>query len=221
MSRALVLAACLALVFAVPALAQDTAATAPCTTAPSVIGPTGAIITPTTDLPPLDGYNVGYHWLNDTLDTSAKLNAAPIDKLEIGGTWYDPADPTLDSHFLFNGKYRLVEEDENSPAVAVGVWDLGDEVDQTWYGVVSKRFDGEVPVTINLGGASGDLLDGLFGSVKLELHEGIDVIGEYDSSELNFALRCRPYEGLTIDLMTVDNRVDREFGVGVSYCGTW
>jgi len=89
--------------------------------------------------------------------------------------------------------------------------------------VISKGFNlkGEVPITVNLGGGSGDMLDGFFGSVKLALHEDVDVIGEYDSSELNFGLRLRPYQNLTVDLITVDNRVDREFGAGLAYTATW
>jgi len=223
MSRAFALAVVFALVVAVPALAQDEETTATVTSAPSVLGPTGAIITPTTELPPVKGLNVGYHWISDTLDTAAKLNAAPIPKLELGLLWYDPAAAGTDEELIFNAKYLFVEEDEKNPAVAAGVMDIGDEVDQTWYGVISKVLnkDGDVPITINLGGASGDTISGFFGSAKLAIHEKVDVIGEYDSSELNFAVRARPYKDLTLDLMTVDNRTDREFGAGVAWSTVW
>ena len=223
MSRAFALAVCFALVVAVPALAQDDATTATVTSAPSILGPTGAIVTPTTELPPVKGLNVGFHWVSDTLDTAGKVNVAPIPKLELGAVWYDPAAAGLDGKLLFNAKYLFVEEDTKNPAVAAGVMDIGDEVDQTWYGVISKVFnpDGDVPITINLGGASGDTINGFFGSAKLALHEDVDVIGEYDSSELNFAVRVRPYKDLTLDLLTVDNGTDREFGVGAAWCTTW
>jgi len=223
MSRAFALAVCFALVVAVPALAQDEAAPPLSTAAPSVFGPTGAVITPTTELPPVKGLNVGYHWVSDTLDAAVKVNAAPIPKLELGLCWYQPAAAGADEQLIFGAKYVFVEEDEKNPAVAAGVSDLGDEVDQTWYGVISKVFnaDGDVPITINLGGASGDMVSGFFGSAKLALHEDVDVIGEYDSSELNFAVRVRPYKDLTLDLLTVDNRTDREFGIGASWCTTW
>ncbi len=223
MSRVLALAACLVLVVAVPALAQDDAETAVCTSAPSVLGLTGAVITPTTELPPVKGLNVGYHWVDNTLDASAKVNAAPIPKVEIGALWWDPVAAGVDEELIFNAKYLFVEEDEKNPAVAAGVIDLSDEIDQTWFGVVSKVFNagGEVPITVNIGGASGDTIDGVFGSVKLALHEDVDVIGEYDSSELNFAVRVRPYKDFTLDLLTVDNGTDREFGVGAAWCTVW
>jgi len=210
-------------VVAVPALAQDDADAALTTSAPSVLGLTGAIITPTTELPPVKGLNVGYHWLADTLDSAAKVNVAPIPKVEIGALWWDPAAAGVDEELVFNAKYVFVEEDEKNPAVAAGVIDIGDDVDQAWFGVISKVFnaDGEVPITINLGGASGDTIDGIFGSVKLALHEDVDVIGEYDSEEFNFAVRARPYKDITFDLMTVDNGADREFGVGAAWCTTW
>lgn len=221
MLRALTLAACLVVVLAAPAIAQEEGTTEVVTSAPSVTGPTGAILTPTTELPPIKGLNLGYHYLNDTLDAAVKVNVAPIPKVELGAYWLDPASPDLDEKLLFNAKYLFVEEDKKNPAVAAGVIDIGDEVDQTWYGVLSKRFEGEVPITVNIGGASGDVLDGVFGSIKLELHEDVDVIGEYDSSEFNFCVRFRPYEDITIDLMTVDNRIDREFGFGAAWCTTW
>ncbi|MGQ9731601.1 MAG: hypothetical protein ACUVX8_10060 [Candidatus Zipacnadales bacterium] len=208
------------LLIAVPILAQEEESE-PITAAPTVLGSTGAVLTPTTDLPPVESFAVGYHWINDTFDSAAKLNVVPIKKLEVGLAYLDPAAGDMDEEVVFNAKYRLVEEDEDNPALMVGVWDIGDELDQTWYGVISKRFEGEVPIVVNLGGASGDALDGFFGSIKLELHEDVDVIGEYDSSELNFAVRIRPYTGVTIDLLTVDNRTDREFGVGAAYTATW
>jgi hypothetical protein len=210
-------------VFAVPAVAQDDDAAALSTTAPSILGLTGAIVTPTTELPPVKGLNVGYHWIADTVDASAKVNAAPIPKVEVGATWWNPAAAGVDSELFFNAKYLFVEEDEKNPAVAAGVIDLTNEIDQTWFGVVSKVFnaDGEVPITVNLGGASGDTIDGVFGSIKLALHDDVDVIGEYDSEELNFAVRARPYRDFTVDLMTVDNGTDREFGVGAAWCTTW
>lgn len=219
MLRGLALAACFAVLVGALAIAQDEEAAV--TTAPSVTGLTGAILTPTTELPPVKGLNLGYHYLNDTLDAAVKLNVAPIPKVELGLFWLDPASPELDEELLVNAKYLFVEEDKKNPAVAAGVIDIGDQVDQTWYGVVSKRFEGEVPITINIGGASGDVLDGFFGSIKLGLHEDVDVIGEYDSSELNFCVRFRPYKNITLDLITVDNRVDREFGFGASWATTW
>ncbi|MBM3500503.1 MAG: YjbH domain-containing protein [Armatimonadetes bacterium] len=222
MSRVLALAVCFAVALAVPAIAQDDAVTLS-TNAPSVLGLTGAVVTPTTELPPVKGLNVGYHWIQDTLDGAGKVNAAPIPKVEIGATWWNPEAAGSDDELLFNAKYLFVEEDEKNPAVAAGVIDLSDEIDQTWFGVISKVFnpDGEVPITVNIGGASGDTISGIFGSVKLALHEDVDVIGEYDSEEFNFAVRARPYEDFTIDLLTVDNGTDREFGVGAAWCTTW
>ena len=68
MSRALAIAVSLAVMVAVPALAQYDEAPEPLTAAPSVLGPTGAVLTPTTEMPAANSYAVGFHWLNDTLD---------------------------------------------------------------------------------------------------------------------------------------------------------
>ena len=218
MVRALFVAVTLVVVAITPCLAQDDAA-APLTGAPSILGPTGALITPTTQVN-TETYSLGFHWLADTIDAAVKLNVSPIEKLELGVTYIDPDGPASDET-IFNAKFLVAPEDDDSPAVAVGVWDLTDEIDQTWYGVVSKTIDGEIPLTINLGGATGDILDGFFGSIIAGLHEDVDVIGEYDSEEINFGVRFRPYEGINLDVYSVDNGVDREFGLGAAYTSAW
>jgi len=181
------------------------------------------VITPTTELPPVKSFQVGFHWVDETLNAAPKVNVAPIPELELGAMWFDQVNSEVDEQLIFNAKYLFVEEDDKNPAIAAGVSDMTNEVDQSWYGVVSKvvNHDGEVPITINLGAASGDTIEGFFGSVKLGLHEKVDVIGEYDSSEANFAVRLRPYENITIDFLTIDNREDRVFGVGAAWCSTW
>jgi hypothetical protein len=203
-----------------PAAAQYAETPEPLTTTPSMLGPTGALITPTTDISDRS-YSIGYHWLNDTFDALAKLNISPIDRFEVGVTWVDPDSATVDDETVFHAKYLLAEEDDDSPALTVGVWDVSDELDQTWYAVVSKEIEGEIPVIINLGGATGDIINGFFANATLRLTEDLDFLLEYDSEEVNFGLRARPYEGITLDVLSVDNGVDREFGVGASYSAAW
>lgn len=220
MARVLLAVGALMALLVAPAVAQYDEAAAPLTTTPSLLGPTGAIITPTTEISDRS-YAIGYHWLNDTFDSLAKLNISPIERLEVGLTWIDPASSTVDDQTVFHAKYLFAEEDDDSPAFTVGVWDLSDELDQTWYGVVSKRLEGEIPVIINVGGATGDIINGFFANATLRLTEDIDFLLEYDSEEVNFGLRARPYEGITLDAVSVDNGIDREFGVGASYSAVW
>lgn len=217
MVRALLVAVAILAVSVAPAVAQFDDVTETALGSPSILGPTGALVTPTTTVND-ELYSIGYHWVNDTLDAAVKLNASPIEKLEVGIMHFQTAGLFGTDETIFQAKYRLVDEDDDNPALTIGVWDFTDEVDITWYGVVSKTIDGEVPITINVGGASGDVvLDGIFGSVILGIHEDVDVIAEYDTSEVNFGLRISPYDGLVIDVCSVDNRVDRELGLGASY----
>jgi hypothetical protein len=220
MARVLLTVGAIIAILAAPTLAQYDDTPVPLTTTPSMLGPTGCIVTPTTDVSGRS-YSIGYHWLNDTFDALAKLNISPIERLEVGVAWIDPASATVDEETVFNIKYLLAEEDEDSPAFLAGVWDVSDELDQTWYAVVSKRMEGEVPVIINLGGGTGDIINGFFANATLELTDEVDFLAEYDSEEINFGLRARPYEGITIDLISVDNGTDREFGVGGAYTATW
>ncbi len=220
MFRALLAAVILVALTVTPCLAQDDLG-APLTGAPSILGSTGALITPTTQINP-ETYSVGYHWLNDTFDGVFKVNLSPIEQLEVGAAFFQPAGAGADQT-VFNAKYLVAEEDEDSPALAIGVWDATNEfgLDAMWYGIVSKTIDGEVPLTINLGGSTGGIVDGIFGSVIAGLHEDVDFLGEYDSSEVNFGVRVRPWEGVNVDLFSVDNGVDREFGLGAGYTSDW
>ena len=220
MARVILTVGALIAIFAVPGLAQYEDATAPLTTTPSMLGPTGCIVTPTTEIA-TRSYSIGYHWLNDTFDAIAKLNLSPIERLEVGVAWISPDSTTVDDQTVFQAKYLLAEEDDDSPALLAGVWDATDELDQTWYAVVSKTLHGEVPVIINLGGGTGDIINGFFANTTLRLTEDVDFLAEYDSEEINFGLRARPYEGITLDAISVDNGTDREFGVGASYTATW
>lgn len=220
MVRVLLAVGALIALFAAPIVAQYDDTSAPLTTTPSMLGPTGSIVTPTTEVTERS-YAVGYHWLNDTFDALAKLNISPIEKLEVGVTWVDPDSAVMDDETVFHAKYLFAEEDDDSPALAAGVWDISDELDQTWYVVVSKTIEGEIPIIINLGGATGDIINGLFANATLRLTDELDFLLEYDSEELNFGLRARPYEGVTLDAISVDNGIDREFGVGASYSASW
>ncbi len=220
MARVLLALGALIALLAAPAAAQYDGTPAPLTTTPSMLGPTGAIITPTTEISERS-YAIGYHWLSDTFDSLAKLNISPIERLEVGLAWIDPDSATVDDETVFHAKYLFAEEDEDSPAFTAGVWDIADELDQTWYAVVSKRIEGEIPIIINLGGGTGDIINGFFASATLRLVDEIDFLLEYDSEELNFGLRARPYEGITLDAVSVDNGIDREFGVGASYSAAW
>ncbi len=220
MARVLLAVGALIAILAAPTLAQFDEPVAPLTTTPSLLGPTGAIVTPTTGISERS-YAIGYHWLNDTFDSLAKLNISPIERLEVGLTWVDPASAAVDDQTVFHAKYLLADEDDDSPALVAGVWDVSDELDQTWYAVISKTLEGEIPVIVNLGGGTGDIINGFFASTTLQLTEDVDFLLEYDSEELNFGLRARPYEGITLDAVSVDNGVDREFGVGASYSAAW
>jgi hypothetical protein len=206
-----------------PVLAQYGSQTPekPLTATPSLLGPTGVIVTPTTEIAGRT-YGVAAHWVEETFNTIAKANFSPLNQLEVGAAWIDYNDPALKSRTVFSLKYRICPEEKKTPAVAVGVWDVTDQVDVTPYAVISKTFGTEVPVIINLGGAAGDdIMDGFFANMTIRLHKAVDAMVEWDTEEANFGVRIRPLKGVTIDLLSVDNGTDREFGAGGSYMTTF
>jgi len=207
----------------IPVLAHSDTADKPLTATPNLLGPTGCIVTPTTEIGGRS-YGAGVHWVADTFTTIAKASFAPIDQLEIGLSWidYDDHYSTLNPRIAFNAKYRICKEGKKTPAVAVGVWDIADQIEITPYAVISKTFGTQVPVIINLGGAVGDnIMKGFFANMTIRLLPEVDAMVEWDTAEVNFGMRFRPVKGVTIDLLSIDNGTDREFGVGGSYMTTF
>jgi hypothetical protein len=209
-------------ILAVPVLA-DTEATTPLTATPDLLGPTGCIITPTTEIGART-YGIGYHWVQDTFDAVAKANFAPINQLEFGVAWIKYHDPAAKSRTVFHAKYQICTESKWTPAVAVGCWDVTDQVDTNPYGVISKTFGSDVPFILNVGGAIGDddaIMRGFFGNLTIRLRPQVDALLEWDSEAWNFGVRVRPYKSFTIDLLSVDNEGTRDFGVGASYLASF
>lgn len=190
-------------------------------------GNTGLIITPTTATPPASAASVAAHWVDRDPDATAlvSVNFGLTNELEVGGAWIEtPAD---DSEVIVNLKYRLDIarwlEEPNLPDLALGVFDIANQLDRSWYLVLGKSFrlDENAPespqIGLHVGYADSDTgggpLDGLFAGVDFKAFRYGVIQAEYDGDDINAAIRYNATDQLSLDLGILDG----DLGAGATY----
>ena len=170
------------------------------------IGMTGLVVVPTADTAPGMEFIGSYNYIDTEHDSTDIWSGifGITDRFEVGLASVDAGG---DSELIGNLKYNFnLQELTGSPTsadFAVGVWDLGDELDQAWYVVVSDDFKGQTRGarwSVGLSGSDGGQLDGLFGGVEFAVTQKGMLQIDYDSDNLNAAYR---------------HRINDRFGIGV------
>lgn len=92
---------------------------------------------------------------------------------------------------------------------SVGVLDATDEIDTTFYGVLTRDFStSENPATASVGLGGGDLLDGLFLNTNIPLGSDLSAFGEWTEvgtgDEINAGLHWLPKDSLSIKVGATD-----------------
>lgn len=164
--------------------------------APSFNGPTGMILTPDTETLDQGSYSMGFHSTDHV--NSLSLNLGLVKNLEIGLTRFD-YDPSGHSNTL-NAKWKFAPEGNGSPALAFGIQDVGDEVDQTPYLVASNTLRGGARVHYGIGGGS---IDGIFGGFEKDFKRGT-FLAEYDGDNLNVGARFAVAQDVKVNVGLLD-----------------
>lgn len=193
---------------------------------PSLLGPTGLLLTPTADTLGTLEFNLGATLINvdeDTNITALYGNVCVFPRLEIGATLLD-ADGS-DAETFLNVKYRIIGL-PGELTLAAGVFDVTDEIDQSVYAVLShdigagiikpKGIISRPRIHIGLGGGR---YDGLFGGLSFQSGDKTEVIAEYDSDNINLGLRYSPVSKLALTAAALDGFND--FGFGASVNSPW
>lgn len=199
------------LVFALALLSSQVLAT------PAYFGYTGLMLTPSADTLKMGGINFGGVFLsddnNDTTFLSANVGLLP--KLEVGAALIDPE--FGDSEAIINAKFGLLSETAATPALAVGLSDITDELDATPYVALSKS----IPLAGQYVwqprfhvGVGGGRLDGLFAGFTAQATDRIMLMLEYDSDDVNFGLQFSAAQGLRFHAGLVGGD---SLGLGLNY----
>ncbi len=193
---------------------------------PSLLGPSGLLLIPTAEALGVSQWNVGGSVLSsDSEDVTALYaNVGVLKGLEVGAARVKPEGTSGET--VVNAKLLLPQPIPVKLAVAVGVIDITDQVDTTPYVVVSHTLGGGLilrhgalsspQVHVGLGGGQ---LDGLFGGVSAKIGDRLDVMAEYDGSQINLGARLPVARNVEVTAAALDGLND--IGVGVSVGSPW
>ncbi|HEX2948719.1 MAG TPA: hypothetical protein VHV83_03985 [Armatimonadota bacterium] len=188
--------------------------------APSFLGLTGLIFTPTADTLQKNAFNASIHAVEgDSPLYSFNVGFKP--NLE-GGFSQLP-----DSETIINAKYTFLPESAKTIGVAAGVMDLTDQKATTLYVVASKKYStkdllyGVDYIQGSLGIAGGDsdefVLDGVFGGVGIGIAKRATVMLEYDGDNFNYGARYDLGKGFDARIGVAGEGHD--LLAGISYTG--
>lgn len=169
--------------------------------APSLLGPTGLIDTPSADSLRPGQFSLGVHKLNRLDTVSLTMNLRP--QLELGVAQQQPRHGN--NQTTLNAKWSFVPETILTPGLAVGIEGVGDGRSSA-YAVVSKG----LPLGFRLhAGVGTGRFDHGFGAVELMLNPmGVvgsstfpttTLIAEYDGDAMNYGVRVATVPGLKFE----------------------
>ncbi len=225
---ALVLALACATVVADPYLSIWEMETAESNVTNSWTGSTGMILTPTANTCVPQAMIGSFHWID--IEPSAadiwSVNIGITADLEIGAARLSQEWAGRDSEIIANAKYNLDlgrwSENPDAPEVAVGVWDMGNAVNRTYYLVLTQDMEiaeeaevSNLRVSIGYGDTDvdGGVMDGIFGGIEFVPFESGLVKIEYDADDFNAALAYSWSDKLSLEIASIDG----DLGAGVNF----
>lgn len=161
---------------------------APASADPTLFGPTGLIRVPDAETVAPGGLQFSGQYAEDAA-TTLGADIGVTDRFELSPTWVNPEHGS--SNLVLSAKLRLAQDPAQKTKLAVGLFDVTDEYNRTFF-VVGQRqvLVGNTDVKAVLGwGEHNSLVDGLFAGAEFPLGKGYRVLTEYDGSKLNAALQ--------------------------------
>ncbi len=188
-------------------------------------GSTGMILTPSASTLKSTHATVAAHQVDrdERKINLFSLNVGVTDWLELGAANVELSDGS--DELMGNLKFRLPMhkwlDNLDFPQVAVGVWDVTNQVDRAYYMVLSKRFpvnkSGSSLLDLHLGFGGSDSGDGAlekwFGGMEFSAFRKGKIQAEYDGDNFNAALRYFVAPRVSVDVGTLDG----DFGWGATY----
>ena len=191
-------------------------------------GQSGNILTPDGLVMPEGSWDASYHqFTSDTDLTTFGVAFGVAENLEIGVSFLSNGD----SETALNGKFQLLPETAQKPAILIGVFDISGSVsdDPGLYLVVSKNItpvasdiagEPSKPLRLNLGFGSG-FYDGIFLGLDWTLQPQLSLMAEFFSGEIgdndsffNAGVRYAISDAFRLDLATIDLE---DIAFGASY----
>jgi len=195
--------------------------------APSLLGPTGLILTPTADTLGMAEFDVGVsgiHSDNDMNETIVYGNAGVLPGLEVGLS-RDRIEHG-ERQTVANAKLRLFRPPLGRFTVSTGMIDITDQVDRTSYVVLSHAIGAGVitrlgPIAlpqVHIGIGNGRL-DRVFGGASTVVGRRVEVMAEYDGTHVNVGARVPLALRFAATVAGLDGF--RDVAAGVSFSSPW
>ena len=186
---------------ALPGLADNT-----------IYGPSGLFRIPDAQVLAPGGLVGSVYIAHDVANTAA-ATVGVIRRLELSPAWVNPR--RGDAETIISAKWQMWAEQGDRPAVALGVYDINDEINFTLYGVAQKSCTiGNTPVRVVAGfGENRSLVDGFFCGAELSLGKGISALVEYDGEDVNAGVRWP----IPKQMVLTAGSVDGGLAVGLQY----
>jgi hypothetical protein len=158
----------------------------------TLFGPTGLLTVPTAAVTPYRQAQFGTSFARD--HQTIALNYGLVRDVEVGATYVGR--DTANNEFLANAKVQIIPSNFNWFELGIGVIDATDAINRTGYLVMSADFgvphgleDRAVAFRVHLGAGTGIFDNSVFGGAELRLNRRFSLVGEWDTSDLNGALR--------------------------------
>ncbi|MBC7289096.1 MAG: YjbH domain-containing protein [Armatimonadetes bacterium] len=127
---------------------------------------------------------------------------------------------TFEDETVVGAKYNVDigrwTQNPDAPQLAVGVWDIANEVNRAYYVALTKELhlrepEGPSDLVVTLGFGNNELndgaLDGFFAGVEFAPMPRVRLQAEYDAEDFNFAARLFPTRNLSIDVASMDSNL--------------
>ena len=193
----------------------------------SWIGSTGMVLTPTARTCAPQGVIGSFHWVNTDPDSWDvwSINVGITSNIEVGAARFNDAFGGAQSETVANVKVNLDmprwTNNPEAPELAVGMFDVGDQLNRAYYVVITKEVELKEEGTIsnlslNLGYADNTndhgALDGIFGGIAFSPFDHSLLQAEYDGKDVNASFRYHASDWLSLELGSLDG----DLGVGVN-----
>lgn len=198
-----------------------------CWGAPSLLGPTGLLVTPTAEVMGMAQWNVGASAVRVDEGPDQSLlyaNLGFVSKLEVGATREKLEG--ADAETLINAKIQVLGPLPGKISLAAGVIDITDQVDRSGYAVLSHTLgagllmrEGQITSPQIHLGVGGGRFDGVFGGLSAVVGRNLTVLAEYDSEDVNIGARLPLGANLTATVAGMDGL--EEVAVGLSFASPW
>ncbi|MGI5818467.1 MAG: hypothetical protein ACOX9R_10285 [Armatimonadota bacterium] len=186
------------------------------------IGMTGLVIVPTANSAPPMELIASFNYIDTDRDSTIIWSAifGLTESFEVGVAHFDNGASETIANLKYSFNLSELTGRPTSADLALGVWDIADDLDRAWYLVFTDDFGAQATNarwSIGLADSSGGMLDGIFGGVEFAVAEQGLLQADYDGDDLNVAYRHRVSDRLGVGVGIIDGDLALNVAVNTGF----